>query len=473
MWILFAFGSALFAGLTSILAKCGIRKTDSNVATAIRTIVVLAFAWAMVFLTGAAQQISQIPAKTWVFLILSGAATGASWLCYFRALQLGDVNRVVPIDKSSTILTILLAFLFLREQISVMKLICVALIGAGTYMMIARKEDAAKTEKGSAAWLIYAVLSAVFASLTSILGKIGIEGVNSNLGTAIRTGVVLLMAWIVVFVTGKKDQVKGLDKKELGFIFLSGLATGVSWLCYYKALQDGPASVVVPIDKLSILVTIAFSGIVFHERLGKKALAGLVLIVAGTLLMLTGEGDFIAWLIKIDQNTLLFLQEHVRSDVLTPVFLVITAFGDKGIFWMAVTLLLLLLPKTRKTGAMCATSIALTFLVNNLTLKNLVARIRPYDAMEALLPLGTKPSDFSFPSGHTAISLCVACVLFRRLPKPFGVPFLVLAILIALSRLYLGMHYPSDVLTGAAIGILFSFVAEQLVDRLARSGKKG
>ena len=285
MWVVFAFGSALFAGLTSILAKCGIRKTDSDAATAIRTFVVLIFSWIMVLIAGSAPTITNLGAKTWIFLVLSGLATGASWLCYFRALQLGDVNKVVPIDKSSTILTILLALIFLGEKITWLKGAAIVLIGAGTFLMIEKKTaDGEKKEKKS--WLIYAVLSAVFASLTSILGKIGIEGVESNLGTAIRTGVVLIMAWLIVFIKGKQHTLKSIPKKELLFICLSGIATGGSWLCYYKALQDGLASVVVPIDKLSILVSIAFSAIVFKERLSKKAAAGLVLIVAGTLMML-------------------------------------------------------------------------------------------------------------------------------------------------------------------------------------------
>ena len=283
MWILLAFASALFAGVTSILAKCGIRKTDSNVATAIRTIVVLLFAWTMVFIVGSQKTISQISPKALLFLILAGLATGASWLCYFRALQLGDVNKVVPIDKSSTILTILLALIFLGEGITWLKGAAVVLIAVGTFLMIQKKESGGEKSK---AWFVYAVLSAVFASLTSILAKVGIEGVESNLATAIRTGVVLLMSWVVVFVTKKQRTVLKIPKKELGFICLSGLATGASWLCYYKALQDGLASVVVPIDKLSILVTIAFSYFVFKEKLSQKALLGLVLIVAGTLLLL-------------------------------------------------------------------------------------------------------------------------------------------------------------------------------------------
>lgn len=289
MWVLYAFGSAFFAGITSILAKCGIKKTDSNVATAIRTIVVLIFSWIMVFVVKAQGQITAVSAKTWIFLMLSGVATGASWLCYFKALQLGDVNRVVPIDKSSTILTIILAFIFFKGEINVLRLVCVVLIAIGTYMMITKKEISQEEQNkasGSHGWLFYAVLSAVFASFTSILGKVGIEGINSNLGTAIRTIVVLIMAWIVVFATGKQHTIKHIEKNEFGFICLSGLATGGSWLCYYKALQDGLASVVVPIDKLSIVVSIVFSYFVFKEKLTIKSFTGLVLIIAGTLIML-------------------------------------------------------------------------------------------------------------------------------------------------------------------------------------------
>lgn len=284
MWVLFAFGSAMLAGLTSVLAKCGIKKTDSTVATAIRTIVVLIFSWLMVFVVGSQETISAIGGRTLLFLVLSGLATGASWLCYFKALQLGDVNKVVPIDKSSTVLTILLAAIFLQEWVSLTKGIGVVLIAVGTFLMIEKKQSGGETK--SAAWLWYALGSAVFASLTAILGKVGISGVESNLGTAIRTGVVLLMSWVMVFVTGKQGALKAIPKNELFFICLSGLATGGSWLCYYKALQDGPASVVVPIDKLSILVTVLFSYLVFREKLTKKSALGLAGIVAGTLLML-------------------------------------------------------------------------------------------------------------------------------------------------------------------------------------------
>lgn len=289
MWILFAFASAVFAGLTAILAKCGVKNTDSNVATAVRTGVVLLFSWVMVFAAGAQFGLAAISGKTLLFLVLSGLATGVSWLCYFRALQLGDVNKVTPIDKLSTILTMLLAFLFLGEPITYLKAGAMLLIGGGTYLMIQKKESAGADishKKHSLAWMFYAIGAAVFASLTSILGKVGIEGVDSTLGTAIRTVVVLIMAWIVVFVTGKQKTIQTIDKKSWLFLLLSGFATGGSWLCYYRALQTGPASVVVPIDKLSILVTIAFSGLVLKEKLTVKAGIGLVLITAGTLLLL-------------------------------------------------------------------------------------------------------------------------------------------------------------------------------------------
>lgn len=284
LWLVMAVLSALFAGLTSILAKCGIKKTDSDVATALRTIVVLLFSWVMVFVVGSAGGITEISSKSLIFIILSGIATGASWICYFKALSMGDVNKVVPIDKSSTILTVLLAIILFGETKNLkVKLICTALLAAGVFLMIEKKNSGEKHVKR--AWFPYAVGSAVFAALTSILAKIGIEGVESNLGTAIRTGVVLIMAWLIVFIKGRQTQLKNLDKKELGFIGLSGLATGGSWLCYYYAIQNGVVSVVVPIDKLSIVVSIIFSRIVFKEKLSRKALLGLCLMVIGTVLM--------------------------------------------------------------------------------------------------------------------------------------------------------------------------------------------
>ncbi|MBQ7322909.1 MAG: EamA family transporter [Clostridia bacterium] len=284
MWLLSAVLSAVFAGLTAILAKCGIKKTDSDVATAVRTVVVLLFSYLMVFVVGSAHSVLDLTNKSLLFLILSGVATGASWICYFKALSMGDVNKVVPIDKSSTILTVLLAILCFGEtERLAVKLIGTAVLAVGILLMIEKKQS--EQRQGSRAWMIYAVLSAVFAALTSILAKIGISGVESNLGTAIRTGVVLVMAWIIVLVRGKLPQMKTLDRKELLFIVLSGVATGASWLCYYSAIQNGTVSIVVPIDKLSILFTVTFSYFVFKEKLSGKALVGLALMVTGTLLM--------------------------------------------------------------------------------------------------------------------------------------------------------------------------------------------
>lgn len=285
LWILFAFGSAFFAGITAVLAKIGIEHINSTLATAVRTVVVLAFSWLMVFVVGSQNTMGQITGNTLLFLILSGLSTGASWLCYFKALQLGDVNKVAPIDKSSTVLTILLAFLFLGEPISLPQILGVLGIGIGTLLMISKKKvDQEKPQSKS--WLLFALLSAVFASLTSIFGKMGVENVESNLGTAIRTIVVLAMAWAMVFVTGEQKDLGKIDRKSAFFLLLSGITTGLSWLCYYRALQDGLASVVVPIDKLSILVTIVFSGLVLKEKLSRKAGMGLVLILAGTGAML-------------------------------------------------------------------------------------------------------------------------------------------------------------------------------------------
>ncbi|MCI6677043.1 MAG: EamA family transporter [Clostridiales bacterium] len=285
MWIFYAIGSSFFAGITAILAKCGIQKTSSDVATAIRTIVVLVFSWLMVLITRTWTGITQVSGMTLLFLVLSGLATGASWLCYFYALQKGDINKVVPIDKSSTVLTILLALIFLHEGLTWQKAAAAILIGIGTLLMISKKDTKLDEEANGSGWMFYAILSALFASLTAILGKIGIARVDSNLGTAIRTTVVLIMSWMIVFISGKQHEVKKIEKKELGFIVLSGLATGASWMCYYRALQEGPASVVVPIDKLSILVTIAFSWIVFHEKLTKKAAWGLICITFGTVVL--------------------------------------------------------------------------------------------------------------------------------------------------------------------------------------------
>lgn len=287
MWVVYAFGSALFAGLTAILAKIGLQKVDSTLATALRTIIVLVFAWSMVFLVGSQGQIGDLSARTWVFLVLSGAATGASWLCYFKALQLADVNKVTPVDKSSILLTMLLAWIFLGESFTWIKLVSFVLIGAGTYLMLNVKKGRQHTQSTSTnAWLLYAFLSAVFAALVTILGKIGIEGVESNLGTAIRTVVVLLVSWGMVVIVKKGSGLRKIDKKSAGFIVVSGIATGLSWLCYFKALQEGPASIVAPIDKLSIVFTVLFSYVFLKERFKLPSVLGLIVIVVGTMLLL-------------------------------------------------------------------------------------------------------------------------------------------------------------------------------------------
>ena len=283
MWLLYAVGSSFFAGITAILVKIGVEDTDSHLLTALRTIVVLIFSWIMVFVVGSQGTISEVSPKTLLFLCASGITTGASWICYFHALQIGDVNKVVPIDKSSVVLTILLGVMFLGEPMSVSKGICVILIAAGTYLMIEKKQGTEEGKKKSKSAILYALLSAVFASLTALLSKIGIVGIESNLGTAIRTIIVLIMAWLIVVAGGKQKQIKDVSRKSWTFIILSGIATGLSWLCYYRALQDGPISVVLPIDKLSILISIAFAYIIFKERLTRKSGLGLAMIVAGTL----------------------------------------------------------------------------------------------------------------------------------------------------------------------------------------------
>lgn len=285
LWLVMAVLSAFFAGLTAILAKCGIKHTDSDVATAVRTVVVLVFSWIMVLVVGSLDTITAISPRSLLFLVLSGLATGASWLCYFKALSIGDVNKVVPIDKSSTILSVLFAIVCFSETSHLaVKLTGTVLLAIGIFLMIEKKQTTAVQQTGNR-WMPYAIGSAVFAALTSILAKVGISGVESNLGTAIRTCVVLVMAWLIVFLKGKQHEVRQIDRHELGFILLSGLATGASWLCYYYAIQNGVVSVVVPIDKLSLVVTVAFSYVFFHEKLSKKAFSGLCLMVIGTLIM--------------------------------------------------------------------------------------------------------------------------------------------------------------------------------------------
>lgn len=285
MWVMYAFASAFFAGITAILSKIGIKNIGSELATAIRTCVVLVFSWLIVFISGAQFQLFDISIKTIIFLVLSGFATGASWLCYFKALQLGSVSKVTPVDKSSTILSMVMAFIFLREEVTWLKILCILLIATGTYIMAINNDNTEETQTGSK-WFLWAVLSAVFAALTSILSKVGISGINSNLGTAIRTIVVLVMSWIVVLVKKSQKEIAILNRRDVFFLVVSGIATGLSWLAYYKALHDGPVSIVTAIDKLSILVTILFSYVILKEKISKKTLLGLCLLTGGTLLLI-------------------------------------------------------------------------------------------------------------------------------------------------------------------------------------------
>ena len=283
-WVMAAVASAFFAGITSILAKCGLSETDSDVATALRTLVVLVFAWIMVSVVGSGNTITQITPRSWLFLALSGLVTGGSWICYFKALSLSDVNKVVPVDKSSTVMAVLLAIVLFGETSHLeVKLVGTAVIAIGTFMMIEKKQGTSGGQSRS--WLVYALLAAVFAALTSVLAKVGIEGVESNLATAIRTCFVLIMAWVIVVGKGKLSQVRHIDVRELCFLVASGVATGASWLFFYYAISAGQVSVVVQIDKLSILISIAFAWVVFKERLTLKSGVGLALIVAGTLAM--------------------------------------------------------------------------------------------------------------------------------------------------------------------------------------------
>lgn len=283
MWILFAAGSAVFAGLTSVFAKVGTENISSDLLTAIRTAVVLIFSWIMVIITAQLDSLSAITPAELLFICLSGGATGASWLCYFKALQLGNVNKVVPVDKLSTVLTMILAVIFFGEPFGIFSAIGMALIVAGTLLMIAKKAD---TEEKSKAWLVYALLSAVFASLTAILAKMGMSNVPSNLATAIRTIVVLIIAWGIVIGKGRLSEIRTINRKGWVFTLVSGLFTGLSWLCYYRAIKDGIASVVVPIDKLSIVITVAVSVVFLREKVSLKQLLGLILLVGGTMTLL-------------------------------------------------------------------------------------------------------------------------------------------------------------------------------------------
>jgi len=285
LWLVYATGAAVFAALTTILAKIGVRDVDSHLATAIRTIVVLIFAWLMVFIVGSIDW--DISIKTWIFLLLSGLATGGSWLCYFRALKLGNVNKVVPIDKCSTILTMILAFIFLAEPLGFVTGVGMLLMAVGTWLMLEIKKTAPEKSPGrwfEMGWLFYAVLAAIFASLVAIFGKIGIADMDPTLWTALRTIVVIPMSWLMVFTAGSQKTIKTIAPRSWVFLILSGVATGASWLFFYHALRIGNASLVVPIDKLSILLVMGFAWLFLGERFTRRGVVGLGLLTLGTLL---------------------------------------------------------------------------------------------------------------------------------------------------------------------------------------------
>jgi len=284
--LLYAIGAAVFAALTTILAKIGLENVDSHFATAIRTMVVLAFAWLMVFIVGAQGGIAEIRGRTWLYLVLSGLSAGGSWLCFFRALKLGNVSKVVPIDKSSTIMTMILAFVFLSEPFSWVTVIGMVLMAIGTWLMLELKKEktGSEVEKSSKSWLTFAILAAGFASLTAIFGRVGVADIDANLWTAIRTIIVIPLSWLMVFIAGSQKTIKTVSGKSWLFLILSGIATGASWLLFFNALQAGNASHVVPIDKLSIVLTMAFARLFLKERFSKRSIAGLVLLTTGTLL---------------------------------------------------------------------------------------------------------------------------------------------------------------------------------------------
>lgn len=472
MWVLWAFGSALFAGLTAVLAKCGIRQTDSHVATALRTGVVLVFSWVMVFITGAQSGLSALDGRSLLFLALSGLATGGSWLCYFRALQLGQVHQVAAVDKSSTVLTVLLAAVLLHEPMSGWKWLGVAAIAVGTYGMLPpRGGNASAATSSSGKWLLYAVLSAVFAALTAILGKVGIAGINSHLGTALRTVVVLAMAWVVVLVSGKAHTVRQVKRRKWLFLVLSGIATGASWLCYYRALQDGPAGVVVPIDKLSILITVLFSAAVLHERLSRRAVCGLLLLTAGTLVMLLPDNGTAA-LLSLDRQVLdaIRLCRTGFGDLVMPW---ISRLGDGGIVWIVLGAILLIPRRTRRMGIAVLAALALEAVLCNLLLKPLIGRGRPYVGTDIAL-LISPLNDASFPSGHTGAAVAAAAALFFRREdmRWLWMPAAVLAALIAFSRLYLYVHFPSDVLGGALLGLVCAYGITIVIRRVRPACKR-
>ena len=285
MSIILALLAAVFAAFTSILAKIGIQKVNSNLATAIRTIVVLLMAFIIVVVTDQLDAIFDVTSKALIFFILSGITTGLSWLCFFKALQIGDVSKVVPIDKSSVVITIILSFIILREPVTLFVVIGGVLITIGTFVLIGRAKKKEKVSI-SQSYILLAILAAIFAALTSILAKIGIENVDPNVATFIRTIVIILFAWGIVIFQGTQKEIKNISRKSMLFLILSGAATGLSWLCYFAAIAIGKVSVVAPIDKFSVVITMLLSFMILKEKPTKNTVLGGIIITIGTVFLI-------------------------------------------------------------------------------------------------------------------------------------------------------------------------------------------
>lgn len=286
MSIVLAILAAVFAALTSILAKIGIKNVDSNLATAIRTIVVVIMALIVVLITGQFHAVFDVEGQALIFIVLSGITTGLSWLFFFKALQIGDVSKVVSIDKSSIVMTIILSFIILQEPTTPLVIAGGVIIAIGTFLLIG-KNNSGKKEKFSQSYIFLAILGAVFAALTSILAKIGINNeVDSNVATFIRTIVIIIFAWAIVFFQGTVKQMKDITKKSYLFLGLSGMATGFSWLCYFAAIAIGKVSVVAPIDKFSVVITIILSFFILKEKPTRNTMFGAIVITVGTVLLI-------------------------------------------------------------------------------------------------------------------------------------------------------------------------------------------
>ena len=281
MYIIYALLASVFSGLTSVFAKTGIKNIDSLLATFLRTIVISLFLFLIVIWKENLNEIFLLDKKTILFLILSGISNTLLWICYFKALDLGTVSKVTPVDKTSIVLTLILSSLFLNEKITTIKIISIVLILSGTFLTIKKESKGSKDNK----WIIYAILTAVFTSTTTVLSKIGIESTNTTLITFLRTIVVLIILTTITLFKKKYKSIKDIEKRSWLFIILSGLSTSLSWLFYFKALALGEASIVFPIEKLSLVVSILISIIFLKEKVNKKQIIGIIIIVIGTSLL--------------------------------------------------------------------------------------------------------------------------------------------------------------------------------------------